>query len=53
VIKGESSALLENRRGVTSQLDGRVTGLRFNIAASGVRIVLAGTRGCATNAQKR
>jgi hypothetical protein len=46
LIKGESTAMLKNRRGVTLQMDSRVTGLRFNISASGVRISLAGTRGC-------
>lgn len=53
MIKGESSALLKNHRGVTLQLDSRVTGLRFNISAAGVRIALAGTTGCPANAQKR
>lgn len=53
VIKGESTALLKNERGVTMQLDSRVTGLRFNISASGVKITLAGTRGCPANAQTR
>jgi len=54
LIKGKSSAMLKNRRGVTMQLESRVTGLRFNISASGVRVSLAGTRGCPqTNAQKR
>lgn len=53
LIKGESSALLKNDRGVTMELDSRVTGLRFNISAAGVRIALAGTAGCPANAQKR
>ncbi len=53
LIKGESSAMLRNRHGVTIQLDSRVTGLRFNISASGVKITLAGTAGCPANGQKR
>lgn len=53
MIKGESSALLKNHRGVTLQLDSRVTGLRFNISASGVKIALAGTAGCPADGQKR
>jgi hypothetical protein len=53
VVKGESSALLKNHRGVTMQLDSRVTGLRFNISASGVKVALAGTAGCPADAQKR
>jgi hypothetical protein len=54
LIKGGSSAMLKNRRGVTMQLESRVTGLRFNISASGVEISLSGTRGCPqSNARKR
>jgi hypothetical protein len=53
MIKGESVTLLKNHRGVTMQLDSRVTGLRFHISASGVKIALAGTAGCPADAQKR
>jgi hypothetical protein len=53
MIKGQSTTLLKNHRGVTMQLDSRVTGLRFNISASGVKITLAGTARCPADAQKR
>ena len=53
VIKGESTTLLKNPHGVTVQLDSRLTGLRFNISAAGVKITLAGTAGCRANAPKR
>ncbi len=53
MIKGESTALLKNHRGVTMQLDSRVTGLRFNISASGVKITLAGNPHCRADAQRR
>ena len=52
VIKGTSSALLKNKHGVTMQLESRVTGLRFNIAGSGVRISLEGTKGCQEPARR-
>jgi hypothetical protein len=44
---GESAAMLKNERGVMMQLETKVRGLRFNIAASGSRITLAGQQGCA------
>lgn len=46
LIKGESTAPLKNEQGVTLQLQSRVTGVRFNIAAAGVRIRMAGSKGC-------
>ena len=46
IAMGESAALLKNEHGVTTQLDTTVRGLRFNIAASGLRIVLTGQQGC-------
>jgi hypothetical protein len=46
LIRGESGAVLKNEHGVTMQLETKVTGLRFNIAASGLRVSLAGHRGC-------
>jgi hypothetical protein len=54
IIKGGTWAMHKNRRGVTMQLQSSVTGLRFNISASGVKIALAGTPGCPQfNGQKR
>lgn len=47
VAGGTSATLLKNDRGVTMQLDTRIRGIRFNLAASGVSITLAGQRGCA------
>jgi hypothetical protein len=46
LVRGESGAVLKNEHGVTMQLETKVAGLRFNIAASGLRISLAGHRGC-------
>jgi hypothetical protein len=46
LARGESAALLKNERGVTMQLESKVRGLRFNFAASGLRITLAGQQGC-------
>ncbi len=47
VAGGQSATLLKNERGVTMQLDSKVQGIRFSLAASGVRITFAGRRGCA------
>jgi hypothetical protein len=41
VVGGESNVVLKNQDGVTMQLETREQGLRFNIAASGLRIELA------------
>ncbi len=46
VIGGESAALLKNQHGVTMQLETKVKGLRFNIAASGLRISLPKSGRC-------
>lgn len=46
VARGESAAMLKNERGVTMQLETAVRGLRFNLAASDLRITLAGQEGC-------
>jgi hypothetical protein len=46
LVRGESGAVLKNEHGVTMQLEAKVAGLRFNIAASGMRITLAGHHGC-------
>ncbi len=47
VAAGQSATLLKNEHGVTMQLDTKVQGIRFNLAAAGVRITLAGRHGCA------
>jgi hypothetical protein len=46
VARGESAAILKNEHGVTMQLETAVRGLRFNLAASSLRIILAGQQGC-------
>jgi hypothetical protein len=53
VILGESAAMLKNERGVILQLETKVKGIRFNIAASGVRIALSGHDACAANEQRK
>jgi hypothetical protein len=45
-IGDESGALLKNQHGVTMQLETKVKGLRFNIAASGLRISLEPSGRC-------
>ena len=44
--RGESGALLKNKRGVMLELEMLESGLRFNIAATGLKIVFAGQPGC-------
>jgi hypothetical protein len=47
VVIGESAALLKNKRGVTMELEVQEVGVRFNIAATGVKVVMAdGRHGC-------
>jgi hypothetical protein len=46
IVGGESAALLKNQHGVTMQLETKEKGLRFNIAASGLRISLARNGRC-------
>jgi hypothetical protein len=46
VIGGESAVLLKNQNGVNMQLETREKGIRFNIAASGLRISLARNGSC-------
>jgi hypothetical protein len=45
-IGDESGALLKNQHGVTMQLETKAKGLRFNIAASGLRISLEPSGRC-------
>jgi hypothetical protein len=46
IARGESLTLLKNQRGVMLELESLDTGLRFDMAAAGVRIVMAGGHGC-------
>jgi hypothetical protein len=46
VVAGESAAMLKNQHAVNIQLETQIKGLRFNIAASGLRIWLAGQNKC-------
>jgi hypothetical protein len=43
---GESAAILKNKRGVMVELEVLENGLRFNIAATGLKITLADQPGC-------
>ena len=46
IAVGESAAILKNDRGVMMELELREVGIRFNIAATGLRIVMADSPGC-------
>jgi hypothetical protein len=46
IARGESAAILKNKRGVMMELELRETGVRFNIAASGLKIIMANSPGC-------
>ncbi len=46
LVGGESAAVLKNQHGVTMQLETKIKGLRFNIAAAGLRISLARHNEC-------
>jgi hypothetical protein len=46
IARGESAAILKNKRGVMMELELLETGVRFNIAATGLRIVMADQPGC-------
>lgn len=48
IARGGSSAILKNQHGVMMELEMLETGLRFNIAASGLKIVMADQPGCKT-----
>jgi hypothetical protein len=48
IARGESAAILKNKRGVMMELETLETGLQFNISAMGLKIVMAGQRGCKT-----
>lgn len=44
--RGESAAILKNKLGVMMELELKETGVRFNIAATGLKITLANKPGC-------
>jgi len=46
IAVGESAAILKNQRGVMMELELREVGVRFNIAATGLKIVMANSPGC-------
>ena len=46
LVRGESAATLKNEHGVRMQLETKMRGLRFNIAASRLTIILAGQQDC-------
>jgi hypothetical protein len=46
IAVGESAAILKNERGVMMELELREVGVRFNIAATGLKIVMANSPGC-------
>jgi hypothetical protein len=46
VGRGESAAILKNKHGVMMELESQEVGVRFSIAATGLRIAMAGGPGC-------
>ena len=46
IARGESAAILKNKRGVMLELEMLETGIRFNMAASTLKISLADRPGC-------
>lgn len=46
IARGESGALLKNKHGVMIELETLETGLRFDIAAGGLKVTMAGQPGC-------
>jgi hypothetical protein len=44
--RGESAAILKNKRGVMMELELKEIGVRFNIAATGLKIIMANNPGC-------
>jgi len=46
IARGQTSALLKNKRGVMIELASRVTGVRFNIGATGLKVILVDHPGC-------
>jgi hypothetical protein len=50
IARGATTALLKNKRGVMMQLELQELGVRFNIAASGMRVMLGSQNGCTATA---
>ncbi|HVW71111.1 MAG TPA: hypothetical protein VHB68_19175 [Steroidobacteraceae bacterium] len=46
IARGATTALLKNKHGVMMQLELEELGVRFNIAASGMNVILGNQRGC-------
>ncbi len=46
IVRGESAAIVKNKLGVMMELELQEAGLRFNIAATGLDIAMAGSPGC-------
>jgi hypothetical protein len=46
IARGESAAILKNKRGVMMQLESKEVGMRYNFSATGVKIVMANNPGC-------
>jgi hypothetical protein len=46
IVRGESAAILKNKRGVMMELELKEIGVRFNIAATGLKIIMANRPGC-------
>jgi hypothetical protein len=46
IARGESGAILKNKQGVMMELEMLETGVRFNIAASGLKVTMANVPGC-------
>jgi hypothetical protein len=52
IAVGESAAILKNKNGVMMELELLEKGIRFNIAATGLKIVLANQHGCKADSAK-
>ncbi len=46
LARGESAAIMKNKRGVMMEIELREVGFRLNLAATGVKIVMAGEHHC-------
>lgn len=46
ILRGQSAAVMQNEHGVVIEIESRVTGLRFNLAASRLRISLDSPESC-------
>jgi hypothetical protein len=46
ILKGQSAAVMQNEHGVVIEIESSLTGLRFNLAASRLRVVLDASTPC-------